>query len=134
MLSQKDIETQLGRRGEKRYDYFLRTVVELEEVFGLTDDEGWTLLGEDGDDTEILPVFPQAEFAERFRTAAGFDDNRVEVIDLSEFIEWLDDMQDKKMKLAVFPNLEFQSVVIEPERLRADLQTLLDKEAGEGDN
>jgi hypothetical protein len=131
MLSQKDIEFQLNRRPERRYDYFVRTAVDQEEVFALTDDEGWALLGEEGDDTEILPIFPHAEFAELFRIAAGFDDNRVEIIDLQEFIEWLDDMEEKKMKIAVFPNPEFQSVVIAPERLRADLQELLDKELGE---
>ena len=131
MLNHTEIETQLQRRSERRYEYFVRSVVADEEVFGLADDEGWSLLGEEGDGADVIPVFPYPEFAERFKAVAGFDDNHVEVLDLAEFMEWLDDFEAKKMKVAVFPNLGFEAVVIEPARLRADLQAEMDKEKGE---
>lgn len=131
LLTPSAIEAQFNRPGEKRYTFFLRTAVQEEEVFGLADDEGWALFSEEADDTEAMPVFPAAPFAEQFRQAAGFDDYRVETLDLMEFMEWLTDFESKKMKVAVFPNLEFQGVVIDARRLRDDLQAEMDKEKGE---
>ena len=68
------------------------------------------------------------EFAEVFREKGGFDEFQVEVLDLNEFMEWLDDFEKEKMKIAVFPTPDFQSAVMTPERLRADFQAEFDKE------
>lgn len=132
-LTKSEIETQLKRSGERRYDYFVKTAVATELVFSLTDEEGWALLSEDqeAEDIDVFAVFPHPEFAELFRDAAGMSENRVEALDLFEFLEWLEDFAEKNMKVAVFPNLEFQGAVIDPARLRDDLQALLEREMGE---
>ncbi len=126
-MRQEDIEKLFKKPGEKRYDYFIKTVADTEEVYGLMDDEGWALLGDD-DDADILPIFPAAEFAEVFRLAADYEEYRVEAIDVTEFIEWLGDMDEENLLVAVFPNIEYNGAVVSPEHLKNDLLKEFEKE------
>lgn len=130
-LTQKDITEILAKKGEKRYSYFVRTVVQTEEVWGLADDEGWVMLEEDDGSGDVIPFFPNPEFAEIFREAAGLQDNQVEPLDLAEFIEWLEDFTEDNIKVGVFLNAEMQGAVMEATRLRDDIQKEMDKEVGE---
>ena len=127
-LTQKQVDEILAKKPESRYKYFIRTVAAEEEVWGLADEEGWLLLEDDEDDTDVLAVFPYPEFAEVFREKGEFDEFQVAALDLNEFLEWLDDFEKEKMKIAVFPTPDFQSAVMTPERLRADFQAEFDKE------
>ncbi len=126
-LNQEDITKLFKKPGEKRYDYFIKKVVENEEVYGLADEEGWALLGDDSD-ADILPLFPAPEFAEAFRQAADFDEYKVETLDVSELMDWLDDMEKDKLLVAVFPNPGLNGAVVEPKHLKADIQKEFDKE------
>jgi hypothetical protein len=125
-LNQDEIDRIMKRPAERRYEYFVKKVADSEEVFGLADDEGWALLGEG--DSDALPLFPFPEFAEAFNRAADWSSTyEINVLDLNELLEWLDDMEKDGMKVAVFPNAEFNAVVMEPQRLKADLQAELEK-------
>ncbi len=117
MISTKQI---WKKPADKRYQYFLRTVIDEEEVFGLADAEGWALLG-DENDSDILPVFPLREFAEDFRHKADFTEYQVEAIDLNEFVAWLEDMEKESMLIAIFPRPDMESVVYSAERLRNEI-------------
>jgi len=128
MLAQKQIEEILAKKPENRYKYFIKTVAEEEEVWGLADEEGWLLLEDEEDDTDVLAVFPNPEFAEIFREKDDFGEFQVEALDLYEFMEWLDDFEKEKMKIAVFPTPDFQSAVMTPGRLKDDFQEQFDKE------
>jgi hypothetical protein len=119
----------LRKKPENRYKYFVKRAVAEEEVFGLFDDEGWLMLEQD--DKDVMLLFPDLEFAEYFRKEGGFDDFRVENLDLIELMEWLDDFKNEDLMVAVFPTPDFQSVVIQPETLKTDIQELLDREEGE---
>ena len=127
-LTQKQIEEILAKKPENRYKYFIKTVAAEEEVWGLADEEGWLLLEDEEDDTDVLAVFPNSAFAEVFREKGGFEEFEVEPLDLFEFMEWLDDFEKEKMKIAVFPTPDFQSAVMTPRRLKDDFQTAFDKE------
>lgn len=132
MLTPLEIEKLFKKPGEKRYEYFVKQVADSEAVFGLADDEGWVLLGDDDDNTDILPLFPYAEIAEEFRTKAGFDSEKVEPLDVNELLEWLDDMENDGMLVAVFPNPELNGAVVEPSMLKTDLLAELEKYDEEG--
>jgi len=128
-ISTADIERISRRPGEKRYNYFLKTVVDTEEVYGLCDADGWALLSDDsiGD---VIPLFPDPVFAERFRVAAGWEkEYNTEALDLNELMLWLDDMQHDGLLVAVFPNESFESVVLEPVRLKTELLSIFEQEA-----
>lgn len=126
-LRPEDINKLFKKPGEKRYDYFIKKVAENEEVYGLSDEEGWALLGDD-EDADILPLFPAAELAESFRVAMDFEEYKVEALDVAELMAWLDDLETDGMLVAVFPNLELNGAVVEAQHLKADLQKEFDKE------
>jgi hypothetical protein len=127
-LTQRDFDEIIAKAPEKRYKYFIREVMDSEEVYGLSDDEGWLLLGENDDNQDVIPFFPRFEFAEAFRMQTGLTDNKVDILDLAEFMEWCDDFEKDKLKIAVFLNSDYQGVVLEASRLKADIQKELDKE------
>lgn len=131
MLSKKEFDEILARKPESRYKYFIRTVAAEEEVWGLADEEGWLMLEVDGEEQDALAVFPNPEFAEAFQKAGEFSEFQVEPLDLYEFMDWLDDFQEEKLKVAVFPTPDFQSAVMRPEVVKADFEAVFDKEAGE---
>lgn len=131
MLTPKQIEEIYAKKPEKRYKYFLQTIFEEEEVWGLADEEGWLLLEDDEDDSDVIAVFPRAEFAQIFRDKGGFEEFKVEALDLYEFVDWLEDFAEEKMKVAVFPTPDFESAVLPPDRIKLDLQELFDKESAE---
>lgn len=134
-LTPKQIEEILAKKPEKRYNYFIKTVVETEEIWGLADqDDGWLML-EDDEDTnasDVIAVFPQREFAEHFCKAGAFEDEfKAEPIDLYEFMEWLEDFEADGVTVGVFPTPDFQCAVMYPQRVADDLNAELDKQDGD---
>lgn len=123
----EDVAKLFKKPAEKRYEYFIKTVADTEAVFGLIDEEGWALLGEDDDPTDILPVFPHAEMAEQFKVEHEFEDFEIGEIDVNEFLEWLGEMESETTEVAVFPDLSMSGLVVAPDKLIQDLQTELAK-------
>lgn len=126
-LKPGDIAKLFKKPSEKRYDYFISTVADTEEVYGLADEEGWALLGDDEEGEDIIPLFPGRAFAEQFRVENDFEEYGIGVLDVNELLEWLDDMEKDNMLVAVFPNLELSGAVIKPSLLKKDLQMELEK-------
>jgi hypothetical protein len=106
--------------GEERLALFIATVAQTKSVFGISDDEGWALLG-DNDDSDILPLFHDASIAEAFRKAAGFEDHEIEEIEMEELLEWLQELDEDGAMVAICPNTRFEGAILEPAQLMADL-------------
>lgn len=106
--------------GDKRLEQFIASVKGSQTVYGISDDEGWALLG-DNDDTDILPLFQAPALAEAFRKAAGFDGYEVEEVEMDELLEWLDDLEADGAMVAVCPNTRFEGPIVEPASLKKDL-------------
>jgi hypothetical protein len=134
-LPEHKIEQVLNRSGVSRYNYFIEKAVENEEVFGLADDEGWVMLEDDADNSDVIPFFAEPEFAEVFKTVADLGDNRVEALDLMEFLEWLEDFSEEKIKVGVMLNRELNGAVMEAAVVLADLEKAMaaDDAAAAGD-
>jgi len=134
-LTTKQIEEIFAKKPENRYKYFIKTVVELEEVWGLMDaEEGWLMLedDEDANSSDVIAVFPNREFAEIFSDKGDFNDEfKVEAIDLYEFMEWLEDFEGEGVTVGVFPTPDFQCAVMHPRRVADDLNELIEKEEGD---
>lgn len=63
MIYKKEkIESILALDGDARYKFFIKTVADWEEVWGLYS-EGWAMAGS-GQGEKILPFWPAREFAE----------------------------------------------------------------------
>lgn len=119
-MTAAEITTIFKLPGEKRLEQFKASAIENACVFGISDDEGWALLGDDAD-VDIVPLFHHADLAETFRKAAGFDDCAVEQVPLDELLEWLDELDEDGMMVAVCPNTRFEGAIVEPVDLKQEL-------------
>jgi Protein of unknown function (DUF2750) len=127
-LKPEEVSKIFRRTAEKRYEYFIKIVADTEEVYGLADEEGWALLGDEDDDSaDIIPFFPAAEFAERFRVEGDFDEYQISVLDVNELLEWFDDMEEEGTLVAVFPDLTGSGLVAPASKVKLDLMEELDK-------
>ncbi len=115
-----EIANLFKKPGEQRHAYFLETVGASKQAFGLSDAEGWALLGDD-DDTDILPLFPNAILAEAFRKGAGYEDYQVEKVEWDDLLDWLDDMETSGMMVAILPNTRLEGAIVEPLQLKEEL-------------
>jgi Protein of unknown function (DUF2750) len=122
-----------AKKPESRYRYFVKSVMEEEEVWGLAQEEGWLMFEDADEQTDIMPVFPAAAFAEIFRSQTEYSDCKVEALDLYEFMDWLEDFEAENVQVAIFPSPDLHTVVLPANRLKADLQREFDKENGEAE-
>ncbi len=119
-MTATEITAFFKQSGEERLALFIATVAQTKSVFGISDDEGWALLG-DNDDSDILPLFHDASIAEAFRKAAGFEDHEIEEIEMEELLEWLQELDEDGAMVAICPNTRFEGAILEPAQLMADL-------------
>ena len=110
-----------------RYEYFIKKVADHEELWGLWD-EGWALLA-DEEEAELVPVWPHPDFAKAYANGEwqNFHPRLIELDDWLE--EWIPEMLKDHRKVAVFPTADRLTTTAEPSRLRADLESELDKYA-----
>src|SRR5688572_11009930 len=101
-MNQKEFESVLIQLLNIRYEYFIKKVVDSEEVWGLYN-EGWAT-ADDCEGNVCLPFFPKMEFAQA-QTIDEWSNYKPESIDIYEFIEeWLSGMEKDNIKASIFPN------------------------------
>lgn len=115
-----EIANMFKKTPETRLKFFLDTVAKTQTVYGLADVEGWALLGneDEADETDILPLFPNAALAEAFRKAADFTAYTVESVDLEELFEWLGELEEDGTLIAILPNPQLEGMVLEAADLK----------------
>ena len=124
-MNDMEFKSVLNLDGAKRYEYFIKRVVDNEELWGIYND-GWAMVGDD-DGREGIPFWPRKEFAEAscINQWQGYD---AEPIDLYEFMDkWLVDMENDKLYPAIFYTNKDKGVIVEPKRLLDDLEIELEK-------
>ena len=119
-MTTTEINALFKQSGEKRLAHFIETVVKNQSVYGISDEEGWALLG-DNEDTDILPLFQDAALAESFMKAAGFEDHEVEAVEMEELLDWLQELDEDGAMIAVCPNTRFEGAIVEPAQLMTDI-------------
>jgi hypothetical protein len=124
LMNQKEFESVIKQPPNIRYEYFIKKVVDFEEVWGLYDD-GWAT-ADNGEGNMVLPFFPRKEFAE-YCAVNEWANYKAESIDLYEFIEeWLQGMKEDGVKASIFPTHD-DTAVVEIDILLGDLQSELEK-------
>lgn len=115
-----EIANMFKKTPETRLKFFLDTVAKTQTVYGLADVEGWALLGneDEADETDILPLFPNAALAEAFRKAVDFTAYTVESVDLEELFEWLEELEEDGTLIAILPNPQLEGMVLEAADLK----------------
>ena len=103
-----------------RYNYFVRKTASFEEVWGLYD-EGWAVIT-DEQGRRSFPFFAKREQAQA-RCVGRFEGYEPRRIGMAEFLgTWLPGMKRDGVLCGVFPDEEWRSVDVLPDRLRLDLE------------
>lgn len=103
----------------ERYEYFIRKVVDFEEVWGLYND-GWALLGDDSG-TQVFPFWPEKEFAELCSDDLwkGYTPKPIK---LELFLEkWIPGMEKDNLIINIFHTPKSKGKIVKPIELRDDL-------------
>jgi hypothetical protein len=107
-MNNNKIKNVFGLESSERYGYLLRKVADFELIYLIADiEDNYVMIG--SDDVSVLPVWPEKEFAELFLTDDWKNYKLVEY-PLVDFMAWLDELEDDKVELAGFPNLDFNTV------------------------
>lgn len=102
----------------KRYDYFIKKVVDTEEIWGLYDD-GWDLVG-DGTKT-YLPLWPFKEFANLYNNK-DWSRYTPKVINIKYFLEkMIYELEENKIFICVFLTEKDFGICPEYNMLKSDL-------------
>ena len=118
----KELKSVLGLSGKERYGYFIKKVADFEEAWGLQSEDGWVLVGFDGDGGDAFCIWPHADYAHAC-AIDGWSDCTPELIPLQELLEeLLPALLRDGMRIAVFPTPAGQAIVVDPRDLQDHLQ------------
>lgn len=123
----KEMASVLALSSQERYGYFIKKVADFEEAWGLQSEDGWVLVGFDGDQGEAFCIWPHADYAQAC-VIEGWNDCAPELISLQELLEELLPalLRDGK-RIAVFPTPGGQAVVVDPRDLQSHLEHELEQ-------
>lgn len=117
-LSDKEIQSVTALDGQKRYEYFIKRIVDNEKLYGLYND-GW-VMASDGD-TKIFPVWSAKEYAELCANDEwnGF---KAKAFSLDDFLEELiPNLKQDGMRVGVFYTPSNKGLVPSFEQLELDI-------------
>ncbi|KEH85352.1 DUF2750 domain-containing protein [Clostridium novyi] len=101
-MNKKEFEAVLKVSAEIRYEYFIKKIVDYEEIWGLYDN-GWVTTI-DENKRVLIPLWPKKEFAE-YCARNEWKETTAKSIDLYEFIEeWIPEMKKDKQSTSIFWN------------------------------
>lgn len=99
-MNHKEFEAVIKLPANIRYEYFIKKVVDFEEVWGLYE-EGWAMTSDD-DGSMMIPFWPKREFAE-YCAFEEWSNYKAQSISLDEFInEWLPGIEEDQYKPSIF--------------------------------
>jgi hypothetical protein len=107
----------LSSDGPARFKHFIGRATDFEVVWGLRNTDGWVSLADDTG-ARGFPVWPHPDYATACATESWADCLPAK-IDVHEFTEeWLPDMAEQQVRIAVFPTPSMKGVWITAEELR----------------
>lgn len=121
----KKIENLIKLSDDEKYDYFIRKVVDYEEVWGLNKD-GWALLGDDLNN-QVFPFWPEKELAE-LCAVGKWNGYEASPINLYDFLEkWIPGMEKDNILVNIFYSNQSKGKTILPRELCNDLNKELEQ-------
>lgn len=110
-MNDKELETVMGLNASKRYEYFIKKVVDAEEIWGLFS-KGW-VEAEDNHGNRVLPFWPKWEFA-NVSIIDEWNNCIPKSITLDEFInKWIPGMQKDGMKPCIFYTDNDRGIIVD---------------------
>jgi hypothetical protein len=119
-ISDQELRAILELSAPKRYDHFVKQIVDGEEVWGLRNESGWLLLG-DIEGQELFPVWPHERYATEYARAQCTTEAPASIA-LSDWSEqWLPRFLENGVVVAVFPLPNGQGIPVAPQTLQTDI-------------
>ena len=120
-VNDKELVAVLRLPPPKRYQYFVKRVVDPEIAWSLGRIGGWAPLG-DAEDHEVMPVWPHKRFAAAC-ASGSWSDNEPRSISLPEWIKaWPPGIAQDDRRIAMFPTPDGKGPIVMAQRLKADLE------------
>lgn len=120
MLEQARVKQILQMDDAQRATYFLKEVVENNQLWILTDEHGCVMLNTEEED--CVPVWPNQEFAQAWATDE-WQACQAEAISLNKwFSRWTHGLADDELAIVVFPSQTEQGLVYYSDELEHDLK------------
>lgn len=120
-ISDKEVSAITALAAPERYSYFVKEIIDSENIWSLKDNSGWVLMSDDQGE-ELVPAWPHDRFASS--CAIGKWTGAVsQPIQLQKWIEnWLPGILTDGRQIAVFPTPEDKGIIVDPSRLKDDLE------------
>ena len=126
-LSADDVKKVVALDAEQRYEYLLNAMVDLEQVWILTDDEGFVVVT--AGDERCIPIWPHAEIAQLW-VDGEWVNFQPTAVDLSSFLDkWISGLEGDELMVAVFPHLDEAGIVLSPTELQEALLEAMQDDA-----
>lgn len=120
MLEQARVKQILQMDDAQRATYFLKEVVENNQLWILTDEHGCVMLNTEEED--CVPVWPNQEFAQAWATDE-WQACQAKAISLNKwFSRWTHGLADDELAIVVFPSQTEQGLVYYSDELEHDLK------------
>ena len=110
----------------ERYQYLIDKIIELRKVWLLKADEGMYAMLEDNNGQEYIPIWPEEKFTKAY-IQDDWSDYQAEEMKIYDFINWMQELSDDKIKIAAFPDENYKIIPIEPLDIKEHLTTELAK-------
>ena len=107
--NKNEITNVLKLSANKRYEYFIKKVVDTENIWSLRESEGWALIGDDKGNT-YMPLWPLQAFASLCATK-DWEGYKTELIDINYFLEeFIYTLKDNNILPCIFLTLEDRGI------------------------
>jgi len=124
MINTKEFEALIKTESKKRYEYFIKRIVDFEEVWSLADTEGFALTKDDNGRL-LAPFWPAQEYAE-YCAIGEWKEYKPEKIEFDEFMsEWLPGLKNDNIGISIFFN-NIDSITLPINKLIEDLNLELE--------
>lgn len=117
-MNEKKYQNIIKLNNAERYDYLVRKVADFETIF-LIYGKFWQMSTSNIQGTECILVFPEKDFAREYIKLEK--SKRVKKKDLYRFINWLEKDESNELNLAIFPNQNNESRIVNSTELKNDL-------------
>ncbi len=94
-----------------RYNYLIHHIAKFKEIWLLKERDGMYAMFEDEKGNSYIPVWPHKELAEEYAVEdwEGYISERME---LSEIMEWMDELHEDQILIGAFPNAQMQALAV----------------------
>ena len=124
--TQKEIDAILKLPASTRHQYFIGKVVDFQEIWSVGDTSRWSMVKDDKGQ-EAVPVWPAEEFAKLY-CVDDWSTSIPKVITLEDWTtKWLPGLTNDGYFVCIFPLPNSKGIMMDPERLRKDIEEECDK-------